>query len=264
MQELTPDQILEYNRNAWTRQSVNGNRWTVSFGADMIDKARKGDLELLLTPSKVVPMNWYPPAGSSVLCLASGGGQQVPALAAAGYKVTSFDLTDAQLKADEKVANHFNLKVELVQGDMADLSVFENESFDFVFNPCSTTFVPDVRKVYKEVGRVLKRGGTFVTGFTNPVYYLFDLLLQEQGIFTLKYSQPYSDLNSLNEEERKFLISTDEPLVFGHSLEHHLNGHKEAGLVFLEMFEDSWGGLNAVDKYFPAFIAFRSVKLSLA
>ncbi|HEX5001022.1 MAG TPA: class I SAM-dependent methyltransferase [Bacteroidia bacterium] len=262
MPKLTPDQILEYNRNAWTRQSVNGNRWTVPYGVEVIERARKGILELVLTPSKAVPMHWYPPNESAVLCLASGGGQQVPALAAAGYKVTSFDLSEAQLKADESVARQFNLEIKLVQGDMADLSAFENESFDFVFNPCSTTFVPDVRKVYKEVGRVLKPGGTFVTGFTNPVYYLFDLLLQEKGIFTLKYAQPYSDLESLNEEERTFLNSTDEPLAFGHSLEDHLNGHKEAGLTFMEMFEDSWGGTNAVDKYFPAFIAFRSVKVS--
>jgi hypothetical protein len=99
-----------------------------------------------------------------------------------------------------------------------------------------------------------------MTGFTNPVYYLFDLLLMEKGEFRLKYSMPYSDMLSLDEAERKFLSDKGEPLVFGHSLEDLIGGQLSAGLTVTHLFEDSWGGNDPVDKYFKAFIATRAVR----
>ena len=143
---------------------------------------------------------------------------------------------------------------------MADLSVFADESFDMVFNPLSIAFIPDVLPVYREVARVLKPGGIFLTAFTKPVYNLFDIMLVEKGIFTLKYSSPYSDIKSLDDEELKFFMDQNEPLVFGHSLDHYINGQLKAGLMIMEIMEDNWGGTNPVDKYFPAFVAVRSVK----
>jgi SAM-dependent methyltransferase len=147
-----------------------------------------------------------------------------------------------------------------IQGDMADLSIFKDETFDLVFNPCSTGFVADVVKVYKEASRVLKPGGIFMTGFTNPVYYLFDIALAEKGIFTLKYKMPYSDFTSLDDEELKFFTDKNEPLIFGHSLEDLLNGQLKSGLVLTHIIEDSWGDDNPINKYFNPFFATRAVK----
>src|SRR5688500_15036207 len=192
-----PTNYLEYNRSAWNKQVAKGNRWTVTVSDEEISAARKGDLKIVLTPIKLVPENWFPPKGGKVLGLASGGGQQGPLLAAYGYDVTIFDNSDAQLKQDEMMSDKFHLGIKTIRGDMANLSVFEDNSFDMVFNPLSTAFVPDVVKVYREAARVLKKGGVFMTGFTKPVYYLFDIALAEKGIFTLKYESPYSDLHSL-------------------------------------------------------------------
>jgi ubiquinone/menaquinone biosynthesis C-methylase UbiE len=257
---LSDKEILEYNRNAWEGLVRQSNRWTVPVEASTINAAREGQWSIVLTPSKPVPMNWFPETGAKLLCLASGGGQQVPVLAAAGYDVTSFDLTPAQLETDRLTAEKFGLQITTVEGDMADLSVFEDGSFDFVFNPCSTAFVPDVVQVYKEVGRVLRRGGVFMTGFTKPVYYLFDLLKADKGEFTLKYSSPYSDITSLDESEKKWLADKGEPFVFGHSLTDHIQGQLKAGLVLTDLFEDGWGGNDPIDKYFPPFVATRAVK----
>jgi SAM-dependent methyltransferase len=255
-----PNDYLEYNRNAWNHLVSSGNQWTIPAGDDVIVAARKGMVNIVLTPTKPVPANWYPAKGSKVLGLASAGGQQGPVLAAAGFDVTIFDNSPAQLEQDRIMSEKFNLSIKTVQGDMADLSVFADESFDLVFNPCSTCFVPDVIQVYKEAARVLKKGGIFMTGFTKPVYYLFDIALAEKGIFTLKYESPYSDLTSLSDDELKFFLDQNEPVVFGHSLEAHINGQLKAGLQITEIMEDNWGGNNPIDKYFLPFVATRAVK----
>jgi hypothetical protein len=67
--------VLDYNRRAWDREVQRGNRWTVPVGPEVVAHARRGDWQILLTPTKPVPAEWFPPlAGLDVLCLASGGG----------------------------------------------------------------------------------------------------------------------------------------------------------------------------------------------
>jgi 2-polyprenyl-3-methyl-5-hydroxy-6-metoxy-1,4-benzoquinol methylase len=70
-----------------------------------------------------------------VLCLASGGGQQGPILAAAGARVTVFDNSPQQLAQDRFVARREGLTLETVEGDMRDLSVFADVSFDLIVHP---------------------------------------------------------------------------------------------------------------------------------
>ena len=124
--------ILEYNRKAWTKEVNKGNTWTKPVSPEEIRKARSGFLNLVLTPTKPVPQAWYPDLkGCRTLCLASGGGQQGPILAAAGADVTVFDNCPAQLAQDDKVAKRESLEISLEQGDMRDLSRFQNGSFDF-------------------------------------------------------------------------------------------------------------------------------------
>lgn len=50
----------------------------------------------------------------------------------------------------------FNLDIKTVQGDMKDLAVFAGNTFDLIFNPCSTIFVDNVLPVWKESFSVLK------------------------------------------------------------------------------------------------------------
>ena len=138
-----PDDILCYNRHAWDRQVGMGNPWTVPVGPEVIARARRGDWQIVLTPTKPVPADWFPPlAGLDVLCLASGGGQQGPILAAAGANVTVFDNSPRQLAQDRLVADREGLEIHTVQGDMADLSVFPDGRFDLIVHPVSNVFAP--------------------------------------------------------------------------------------------------------------------------
>jgi len=167
--------ILEHNRLSWNRQSKEGSPWCTPVDKKTIDEARKGNWDVILTPLKLVPKSWFGDIpGKDILCLASGGGQQSPIFAAAGANVVSFDLSEEQLKKDKIVADQNNLTLNAVQGDMSNLSVFKDKRFDLIFHPVSNVFVPDVNNVWKECYRILKTGGALLSGFMNPVFFLFD------------------------------------------------------------------------------------------
>ena len=97
--------ILEHNRQAWNRESSNDGEWSVPVSEEIISAVRNGDWHVILTPLKPVPKSWFGNIhGKKVLCLASGGGQQAPVLAAAGASVVSYDLSDVQLEKDRTLA----------------------------------------------------------------------------------------------------------------------------------------------------------------
>ena len=253
--------LLRYNRDAWDRQVREGNRWTVPVGPEVIARARDGDWQIILTPQKPVPSNWLPPLeGCHLLCLASGGGQQGPVLAAAGALVTVFDNSPAQLAQDRAVAEREGLRLRTEQGDMADLSAFGDEAFDLIVHPCSNSFVPDVLPVWREAFRVLRPGGSLLAGMCNPVLFTIDPDLEERGVLQLKYAIPYSDLTSLTDVERRRYTDRGEPLSFGHSLDQLIGGQLAVGFRLTGFFDDYWGGDAPLDRYLPAFFATRSVK----
>lgn len=86
----------------------------------------------------------------------------MPVLAAAGAQVTSFDLSDEQLKKDLETCKENNLDVLIEQGNMQDLSRFADASFDLIFHPCCNVFIPDPLPVWRECFRVLKEGANFL------------------------------------------------------------------------------------------------------
>jgi SAM-dependent methyltransferase len=252
--------IQEYNRKAWNRQVANANRWTVPVGPEVIAEVWKGKIELLLTPTRPVPLDWFPPlAGCRTLCLASGGGQQGPILAAAGAQVTVFDLSPSQLEQDRRVAEREGLHLNTVEGNMADLSCFADSSFDLIVHPCSNCFVPDVKVVWREAARVLRPGGLLLAGFVNPLLYIFDDFKAEQGILEVRHSIPYSDLTSITDAERQRYLDREEPLAFGHRLEDQIGGQLAAGLVLVGFYEDYYPK-TPISRYIPVYIATRAIK----
>lgn len=256
--------IREYNRTAWNQEVKRGNKWTIPVSPEVIANARKGKWYIVLTPTKPVPREWFPYLeGKEVLCLASGGGQQGPVLAATGAKVTVLDNSPLQLKQDRLVADRETLMIQTVEGDMSDLSVFSDESFDLLVHPVSNNFVPDVRAVWTEAFRVLQKGGVLLSGFLNPTIYLFDYELADStGILKVKYSLPYSDETDLEDKERASRIEDGSPLEFSHTLDDLIGGQLDAGFVITGFYEDRQ---NAEENeplvaYMPTCIATRAVK----
>ncbi len=252
--------IRSYNREAWNREVESNNRWTQPVSHEEVERAKRGEFEILLTENIPVPRRWFPPLnGMDVLCLASGGGQQGPILAALGANVTVFDNSPAQLKQDQLVAERERLTLKTVEGDAADLSAFADESFDLIFNPVSTVFMQDVRVVWKESYRVLRHGGILMTGAMNPVHYIFDLFKADEGILEVAHSIPYSDVTSLSKEELDEYLTKGWPLEFGHSLTDLLGGQCAAGFVVTDLYEDVMPE-SPLAQYHPNYIATRAVK----
>jgi SAM-dependent methyltransferase len=253
--------IRSYNREAWNKEVDGGaNRWTQPVTPEVIAKARQGEFSILLTENIPVPHRWFPPLkGADVLCLASGGGQQGPVLAALGANVTVFDNSPSQLKQDQLVAEREAMSLKTVEGDAADLSMFADESFDLIFNPVSTVFMQDVRLVWKECYRVLRHGGILMTGSMNPVHYVFDLYKMDEGILEVAYSIPYSDLTSLSKEDLDEYLEKGLPVEFGHSLTDLLGGQCAAGFMITDLYEDVMLD-SPLHNYHPSYFATRAVK----
>lgn len=256
-----PIDICAYNREAWNRQVDSGdNPWTIPVSSEVIALARTGVFSVLLTEQIVVPTDWFPPLnGLDILALACGGGQQGPVFAAAGANVTVFDNSPRQLDRDREVAKREGLtNLRTVEGDARNLEMFANESFDFIFHPVSNVFIPQIRPVWQEAYRVLRHGGTMLSGFMNPIFYIFDFDQAENGLMQVKYKLPYKDVDHSEMRDRQ--ISNGLPMEHSHSLTDQLAGQMDAGFHLIGLYEDRHIG-TAISEYTPTYIATRSLKL---
>ncbi|HVA46851.1 MAG TPA: class I SAM-dependent methyltransferase [Pirellulales bacterium] len=253
-----------HNRAAWNKKAEEHDRWTVPVSSEAIEQARHGQFRILLTPTKPVPMAWFPLLqGTPALCLASGGGQQGPLLAAAGAVVTVFDNSPRQLEQDRFVAKGEGLAIETVEGDMLDLSVFADETFELIVHPCSNCFVPAVRPVWRECFRVLQRGGVLLAGFVNPVRYLFNADEIQNGNLAVCHRIPYSDLRDLDGAElRRIVVDPGAPLEFGHTLNDQIGGQLDAGFLLTSVYEDHYAETDGdpLSRYIDSFMATRAIK----
>lgn len=248
----------EHNRRAWNHQVASGNRWTVPVTPAEIAAARRGEWSVVLTPTRPVPRDWFPPLeGLEILGLAAAGGQQCPIFAAAGARVTVLDQSEAQLGQDRMVAEREGLELRTVRGDMADLSAFADRSFDLVFHPCANGFVPDILPVWREAFRVLRTGGVLLAGFVNPALYIFDEAAEARGELQVRHTVPYSDLTQLTREELARRIAADEPLSFGHTFESQIGGQIAAGFAITGFYEDGWEEV-PLSRYLAPFAATRA------
>lgn len=256
--------VLAHNRLAWDAQVERGNRWTIPVSPSVLEAARQGRWEIVLTPNKPVPRTWFGElASADVLCLASGGGQQAPVLAAAGATVTVLDNSPRQLEQDARVAREHGLSITTILGDMANLDALHDNRFDLVVHPVSNCFVPDVQPVWAEAFRVLRPGGSVLAGFNNPILYVFDQdLLEHAKRLEVRHPLPYSDTATLTPGEAAARLSAGWPLEFSHTLEDLIGGQMRAGFALTGMYEDSNRPEDAdpLNVYTPTYIATRATK----
>ena len=259
--------IREHNRKVWNQQVEWGNTWTVPVSPEETAAAQRGEWKLYLTPTIPVPRAWFPPDlhGCDVLCLASGGGQQGPLMAAAGADVTVFDNSPSQLGRDRMVAERDGLDITTVEGDMRDLSIFSDASFDLIIHPVSNCFIPDVMPVWREAYRVLRQGSALLAGFNNPARYLQDYSAEnEEDKLRIVHKLPYDDAKRHTEAEIKQLLANNEALEFSHTLDTLIGGQIAAGFVITGFYEDTdrpdgdWR--DPMTDFMSLYIATRAIK----
>ena len=152
--------VLDQNRTAWNRL-VEGGTVFAKVANDEECRNPLGTLD---------GRGWLPASvhGLNVLCLAAGGGWQSILYAVAGANVTVVDISPAMLKLDRTEAERRGLSVRTLEASMDDLSMLSEASFDIVHQPVSTCYVPDIVKVYRQIARVLRDGGLYISQHKQP------------------------------------------------------------------------------------------------
>lgn len=232
-----------------------GWEWGIVTSPEEYKEALKGDWNVKLTPTKFVPKEWFGTVkGKKILGLASGGGQQMPIFAALGMECSVLDYSDRQIESERFVSQREGYKIEIIQGDMTKTLPFADESFDIIFHPVSNSYVEEVKSIWKECARILKKGGILLSGLDIGINYIFD----EEEKYIIN-TLPFNPLK--NPEHRRQMEEGDYGIQFSHSLEEQIGGQLEAGLSLTHLYEDTNGEGNLHDHNIPTYIATRSIKL---
>jgi len=231
-----------------------GWEWGIPITREEYLNALNGECSILLTPTKLVPKEWFPNLkGLNVLGLASGGAQQMPVFAANGANCTLLDYSRRQIESDVKFAEREGYKINAIQGDMTLRFPFEDNSFDLIFHPVSNCYIEDVSHVWNECFRVLKSGGILMSGLDNGVNFIFG----DEGK-EIKYKLPFNPLK--DEELFRFSKDNNHGIQFSHTLEEQIRGQILAGFKIKDLYEDT-NGVGILHEYgIPTFWATLAIK----
>lgn len=112
--------------------------------------------------------------GKRVLELGCGGAQCSIAFAKQGATAIGIDSSAQQVAFARRLAEHEKVKIELHQGDVADLAFLRADSIDLVFSAHTFGFVEDLRRVFRQTHRVLRVGAPLVFSLPHPAYAIID------------------------------------------------------------------------------------------
>ena len=244
----------EINSKTIDQWCEDGWEWGKSISHETYQKALHGEWNVLLTPTRLVPHEWFGNLkGKKVLGLASGGGQQMPIFQALGASCTVLDYSKKQCESERLVAEREGYTIDILCKDMTEKLPFEDETFDLIFHPVSNCYVEDVRSIFKECYRVLKKGGSFLGGYDIGINYAFG-----DDEKTIAYALPFNPLKDKKIYEDS--LKNDWGLQFSHTLEEQIGGQLQAGFQLCDLYEDTNGEGNLHDHHIPTFIATRCIK----
>ena len=230
------DDLARFNQERWNELAREGIEYARPY-LDMDENSARD----LVDPEGFI----RDPRGLDVLCLAAGGGQQTAAFGLLGANVTCVDISEEQLDRDRIAADHYGLDVKTVQGDMRDLSMFDEAAFDVVWHGHSLNFVPDARTVFGHVSRVLRKGGLYHLSCCNPYFHGIDEEEWNGDAYPLRNKYEEGEVIYPTGDEWTFTTSDGSPRrvhgprEFRHSMETLLNGPIELGFILLQMSEDA-------------------------
>jgi len=125
-------------------------------------------------------------SGKDILEIACGGGQSAVYLAAHDGRVTGVDFSAAQLEHARSFARSSGVEIRFLESNVEDLSILGDASFDLAFSAYALGFVEDVRRVFREIHRMLRPGGLFALSWGSPIY-----TITQEG--ELAFSKSYFD-----------------------------------------------------------------------
>jgi SAM-dependent methyltransferase len=248
------DPIRQRNRQTWDR-----------LAREAYPLARPAGEKEIQNPRFITnPWGWIGDdvTGRRVLCLAAGGAKHSVLFALAGADTTVIDLSPAMLELDRRAARERGLNIRIIEGSMDDMSMFEDAEFDIVIQPVSTCYVPDLLAVYREVARILKPGGLYISQHKQPQS--LQAALRPIGVGYLiqeRYyrSGPLPDIDGVNP------VRESGASEFLHRWDDLLGGLCKNGFVIEDVQEPRHADFNATAGtfkhrccYLPPYIAFKA------
>ncbi|MDG1807569.1 MAG: class I SAM-dependent methyltransferase [Pirellulaceae bacterium] len=225
---------VDFNQAAWDELAAQGN-----------PLARPAEDHLFANPLQCVDgPGWLGDSirGQKVLCLAAGGGRQGPLYAAAGGQVTVVDISGGMLQMDRQVAAERKLDIETVQSSMEHMPMFGEGVFDLVIHPVSTCYVPDLTHVYREIARVLRSGGLYISQHKQPASLQTELKPDGAG-YTLR--EEYYRQTALPVFDGKSPLREAGAQEFIHRWEQIVGWMCRAGFVIEDLLEPMHAKLSA-------------------
>ncbi len=244
----------DINANVIDQWVDEGWEWGKPITKAIYQAALKGQWDVVLTPTVKVPHHWFPDfKGLKILGLASGGGQQMPIFTALGAECTVLDYSLKQLESERVIAKEMGYTINIVHADMTKPLPFADDSFDLIFHPVSNSYIKDVKSVFKECYRVLKKGGVLLSGLDNGINYIVNE--DETKIVNRMPFDPLTD-----EKIYKQCIDNDWGLQFSHTLEEQIGGQLQAGFTLTDLYEDTNGAGHLHDLNIKTYIGTRCIK----
>ena len=248
------ENYCDINSKTIDRWVEEGWEWGKPITHEAFLKAKNGEWQVLLTPTKPVPKEWFGTLSHKKLFgLASGGAQQIPVFSALGAECTVLDYSKKQCESEKETAEREGYSVNIIRGDMTKPLPFPDETFDIIFHPVSNVYIKEVEPVFKECFRILKKGGVLLCGLDNGINFMVDD--DEERIVN---SFPFDPLK--NSEQLKQLADSDCGVQFSHTAEEQIGGQLKAGFVLTDIYEDTNGKGRRHELNIPTFYATRAVK----
>jgi SAM-dependent methyltransferase len=252
--------VHQHNRRAWDERVRRQQSHTESV--------RKDQLQDPLGAADNLGWLGGDVRGKHLLCLAAGGGKHSVLFAAAGAVVTVVDLSPAMLELDRRRAAQLGLSVRTIEASMDDLSMLGPASFDAVIQPVSTCYLPDVLPVYREVSRVLRAGGLYISQHKQPASLQAELLPSTRGYLL---TEPYYRSGPLPEVMEGCLHRESGTLEFLHRWEELLGGMCRSGFVIENLVEPNHreplakpGSFAQRSLFLPPFVTVKARRASPA
>lgn len=247
--------IIDINRDSWNKQADRYQK-NATFSFDEVDYGnssypKEKDLKLIGDVK-----------GKKILELGCGGANCGIALAKQGAKMTCLDLSSEQIKYAQNYAKRENVDIRFITSAIEDTSNFESKEFDKVISICAFMYVKDIDKVFQEVNRMLKLGGTFVFSLNDPIFYsvAFGSIWKEDGI-----SDNYF---YTGEEKWKWLDSDDfDFITYRRPIYEYINFLIDAGFSLERFYEFESARQNASEeeialyKKYPSLMVFKANKV---
>jgi ubiquinone/menaquinone biosynthesis C-methylase UbiE len=225
------NEILRQNRSVYDAMGAKGDPLCrPAKDSDLTDPLRTVDAAGWLGDSI---------RGRKLLCLAAGGGRQSALYAAAGADVTVVDLSGAMLELDRLVAVERGYRLRLIEASMDDLSMLQRAEFDIVIHPVSTCYIDCIQNVFREVARVLRPGGVYVSQHKQPVSLQSTTEPSPDGKYAIEHSYYRSAPIPSSSRASSAARRLREPgaTEFLHRWEEIIGGMCRAGFVIEDLIE---------------------------